>query len=330
MTTIPPQVKSDKYSLHGCALELSCDVPALFEQIEHLLGEFRVTGSPEGVFPVAGFVRRYCEKDVLKRLSQTARRVVRTGDLLELYEDGERFWLIDDRWGITEMNLLKGQWRSWVLNNPTIDPVRCAEMAVLWPMAQLLRARGLSLIPAASVALGSRAMLILSPFGLEPELGALIRGGYRVIGQSWTAIREADGKIELLHMPGHVERPVPPGLRLASGEPAPTWVDLVGSHVGAERQQGFCEAVFVVEPGRRPLAGVRPVDPVKSLHLLRSSWPIIELHPSRRHGQLPARLAQHCATYQLRLSREPRDLLKMLANLPPGMAAGEKLARAAG
>src|SRR4051812_13592284 len=273
MTSMPPQVRSDKYSLHGCSLEVMCDVPALFPQIDHVLGEFAVPAFPEGFFPAAGFVRRYCEKDVLRRLSPTARRVPGTGELLELYEDGERFWLVDDRWGIAEVNLLKAQWRSWVLPNATLDPVRCAQMCILWPMAQLLRARGLSLMPATSIALGGRGMMILSPFGLEPELGALIRGGYRVVGQSWTAVREDEGKIELLNVPGHVERPVPPGLRLASGDPAPTWVDLMSMNPGAERRHAFCEAIFVVEPGRRPMAGVRPVDPAKSLHLLRSSWP---------------------------------------------------------
>jgi hypothetical protein len=328
MPTAAPKVTADRFSLHGASVELICEVPALFGQIEHLLGGFRVMGFPQGLAPVSGFVRKYSEAEVLKRLSPTARRVSGAGELLELYEDGERFWVVDDRWGIAEINLLKAQWRSWVLPHAACDAVTCARRALLWPMAQLLRARGIWLIPAASVALGSRGMLILAPFGLEPELQGLIRAGYGVIGQSWTAIREQDGRIELLHLPGHVERPVPPGLRLASGDPAPTWVDLMSLHAGAERRCGFCEAVFVVEPGRRPLAGVRPIDPSKSLHLLRSAWPIAELHPSRRHAQLPARLAQRCATYQLRLSREPRDLLKMLGNLPP--ARGEISLRAAG
>ena len=83
-------------------------------------------------------------------------------------------------------------------------------------MAQLLRARGLYMVPASSATLAGRTFLMLSPFPLEPELTALIRGGYRVIGQSWTAIREEDGRFKLLHLPGHVERSIPPGMRLAS------------------------------------------------------------------------------------------------------------------
>src|SRR5688572_24521848 len=64
MTTIPPQVRTDKFSLHGVSVEMTCDVPWLFPQIDHLLGEFAVAGFPDGFFPAAGFVRRYCEKDV--------------------------------------------------------------------------------------------------------------------------------------------------------------------------------------------------------------------------------------------------------------------------
>jgi hypothetical protein len=61
---------------------------------------------------------------------------------------------------------------------------------------------------------------------------------------------------------------------------------------------------------------------------LKSAWPIFELHPNRRHGQLPARMAQKVPCYQLHLSREPRDLLRILATLPT--PAGAALAAARG
>src|SRR5687767_15245632 len=37
----------------------------------------------------------------------------------------------------------------------------------------------------------------------------------RLVGQRWTAVREEDGKIDLLHLPGRVQRVVTPRLRLA-------------------------------------------------------------------------------------------------------------------
>jgi hypothetical protein len=312
--------------LHDCAVALTSYVPGLSMQLEHLLGDFRVDAFPPRAVPVSGTIWPYEEAHVLKHLSPTARRVHTNLDMLELYEEGERFWLVDDRWGIAEVNLLKGCWRSWVLPAPSIDTVRTTQLAVLWPMAQLLRARGLYLVPATSVSFADRSFLIVSPLGLEPELTALIRGGYRVIGQSWTAIREdADsqgGRFTLHTIPGYVERPVPPGMRLSHGDAAPTWIDLMQAYAGAEQRHGWCDAVLVVDPGRRLQANVRPLDRGRAVQTLRASWPIVELHPNRRHGQLAARLATKVPCYQLSLSRDPRDLLKILATLraPAGQA----------
>lgn len=309
-----------RFALHGSAIGISSAVKLLAAQVEHLFGEFRVKQWPSRVVPVTGTIWPYEQSHVLKHLSQNARRVTTAGsELLELYEDEERFWLVDDRWGIAEMNLLKGQWRSWVLPKPAIDETRVAEMAILWPMAQLLRARGIYLLPAASVAFVDRSFLLISPFGIEPELTTLIRGGYRLIGQSWTAMRERDGRFELMNFPGQVERPIPPGIRLASGDPAPRWIDLMREFAGVEQRQGWCDAVLITTGGRRASASLRPLDRGSAAQVLRGAWPMFELHPSRRHGQLPARLSQKVPCYQLTLSREPRDLLRILANLPTSM-----------
>jgi hypothetical protein len=313
-----------RFALHGAAVGISAAVKLLAPQIEHLFGDFRVKQWPPRVVPVTGTIWPYEQSHVLKHLSPTARRVpTHDGDLLELYEDQERFWLVDDRWGIAEMNLLKGQWRSWVLPKPAIDATRVAEMAVLWPMAQLLRARGIYLLPAASVAFADRSFLLISPFGVEPELTTLIRGGYRIIGQSWTALKEHDGRFELLNFPGQVERPIPPGMRFAHGgggggsdATPPTWIDLMREFAGAEQRHGWCDAVLITTAGRRAISNVRPLDRGGAAQVLRGVWPMFELHPSRRHGQLPARLAQKVPCYQLTLSRDPRDLLRILASLP--------------
>ena len=305
-----------RFAMHGCAVGVSSAVQALAPQIEHVFGDFRVKQWPPRVVPVTGTIWPYEQSHVLKHLSPGARRVATHCEMLELYEDEERFWLVDDRWGIAEINLLKGQWRSWVLPKPAIDSTRVAEMAILWPMAQLLRARGVYLLPAASVAFAGRAFLLISPLGIEPELTTLIRGGYRIIGQSWTALREQDGRVELLNFPGQVERPIPPGMRLAGGEASPTSIDLMREFAGTEQHQGWCDAVLIATFGRRASASALPLDRAAAGQVLRASWPIFELHPSRRHGQLPARLAQKVPCYQLTLSREPRDLLGILATLP--------------
>lgn len=304
-----------RFNLHGTAVGIESHVKGLSVQLEHALGEFRVAAWPTGAVPVSGTIWPYEQSHVLKHMSQTARRVATNSDLMELYEEDERFWLVDDRWGIAEMNLLKGHWRSWILPNAQIDTVRSVQMAVMWPMAQLLRARGLYVVPSAAVSLAGKTFLLLSPFGIEAELTALIRGGYRVIGQSWTAIREESGRFSLHHLPGHIERIVPPGMRM-SAEPVSNWVDLMEENLNAEQGQGWCDAILIVDTGRRPQASLRPLDRGRAVQVLRSAWPIFELHPNRRHGQLPARLAQKVPCYQLHLSRQPKDLLKMLATMP--------------
>ncbi|MEO6435509.1 MAG: hypothetical protein ABIP55_07075, partial [Tepidisphaeraceae bacterium] len=251
-----------RFALHGAAIGLNSMVKFLDPEIDHLLGDFRVKTWPQGALPISGTVWPYEQSHVLKCMSATARRVVSqtAGAELELYEDGERFWLVDDRWGIAEMNLLKGQWRTWLLPNPAMDLVRCAQFAVLWPMAQLLRARGLYLMPAASVAFADRSFLLLAPFGLQPELSQLIRGGYRVIGQSWTAIREEGGHFAMMPLPGYVERPVPPGMRLSGGEATPGWIDLTHDHLGVQKSHGWCDAILMLDTGRRARAELRPLD----------------------------------------------------------------------
>jgi len=65
------------------------------------------------------------------------------------YEEDERFWLVDDR-GHRWMNLLKAPGEAGSAQ-PQLDTVRCVQISILWPMAQLLRARGLYLVPAAAV-----------------------------------------------------------------------------------------------------------------------------------------------------------------------------------
>jgi hypothetical protein len=108
-------------------------------------------------------------------------------------------------------------------------------------------------------------------------------------------------------------------MRLANStgaDAAPTWIDLMREFAGVEQAHGWCDAVLIATSGRRATSSVRPLDRAAAAQVLRSAWPMFELHPSRRHGQLPARLAQKVPCYQLTLSREPRDLLRILGTLP--------------
>ena len=245
-----------KYAVHGLAVEIESELPPIDEGADVWLWPFETDVLPERVSCTQGVVRRYDEDEVMRHVSPAAIRVASAGgtgpgQFVELYQEGERFWAVDDRWGICEINVLKGEFRSWVLPRPTLDAARVAELAVLWPIAQLLRHKGLHLMPAVSAARVDFGVLILCPFNLEGELRALIEAGYQIVGQRWTAVREDGGRIELLRMPGRVERSASPRLRddgLAGAGPVRRWVDLAGEYHGVVRHCALCDAVLVVEP----------------------------------------------------------------------------------
>lgn len=315
-----------KYAVHGLAVDLLSEVPLVQQEAEAWLWPFAADVLPEGISCTSGQVLEFDAADVMRHVSSGAVPMSTPGQLLELYQEGERFWLVDDRWGLCEINVMKGTWRSWILPHPTLDPVRVAEMAVLWPMAQLLRPKGLYLLPAVAVARGGFAVMILSPFNLEGELRALIQAGYNVIGQRWTAVREDGGRIELLQVPGQIERETSPRLHDPTLGPASRWVDLASEYCGVVRPHAFCDAVLVVEPGRRPNAHVTEVAAQRATDAIRRAWPITELHPFRKYGQLPAKLSAECRCWQGQFSRQPKDLLVLLDSMrAPACAATVKL-----
>ena len=158
----------------------------------------------------------------------------------------------------------------------------------------------------------ARAALVLSTFSIEPELSLLARAGFRIVGQNWTALREEGGKIAMLHLPGSVERltPRPPGI-VSAHETGTHRVDLNSEYCGSSCEMAWCDAVIVIAPGRRPLPHLR-ITQANAVGVLRRSWPIAELHPHRRQGQLPARIAQKCRVFDAQLSRNPQDILSLM------------------
>jgi hypothetical protein len=308
-----------RYALHGHAVELVCQIPSLRPEIQRVLGPFAVPGWPDGFSPTFGAVMPFDADAVQRAVSPAATHFAPPDELIELYRDQDRFWVIDDRWGMAELNLSKRQWRSWVLPRPGVDPQHCVELGVLWPLAQLLRGRGLHLVPAVSVARptsrGLWGCLIFCPFGIEPELSLLLNDGYKLIGQRWTALREEDGRIAMLSVPGWVQRESAPHQR-ALGQPPP-WqrVDLNLEHPLSAQNHAFCDAVLVATPGRRTDAALRAVTGAAAIGLLRRSWPMIDLQPERASLQLPPKLARTAWSGELELSRRPRQLLRLLDEL---------------
>lgn len=304
-----------KLCLHGLAVRIAAPGHQLDPYSRHLLRPFLVSDLPERVAATTGLIGSYNTKDVLQHLSSSARRVPQTDPWLELYQDGDRFWLVDERWGISEINLLRSQWRSWVLPSATADPVRRAEGAILWPLSQLLRPRGLHLLPAVALARDGCGTLILAPFSIEPELTRLMAAGYRLVSQRWTALRHEDGHISLLHMPGVVDRAFPPRLRTGTGVRESQWVDLAAQFPDSSQNHAFCDTVLIVEPGRRSVAHASDLSVPEAEQMLRGDWPIADIHPSRRSPQIPQRIARSCRCVQIQLSRNPDDLVVLMDSL---------------
>jgi len=291
-----------RYSIHGIAVVLQSHVPALQPQVDALLAPFSSASDGPAASALVGTLRPYSQAEVLRHLSPSAVRLAVPGKLIEAYRDGERTWIVDDRWGMLEMNVLQGTWRSWLLPRPAIPPARCAERAVLRPLAELLRPRGLTLLPAAALARDGWGVLLISSFNIAAEMAALVNAGYRVIGQRWTALREVRhgaGRVEMLHIPSRIESRIP----------------------GVTQARALCDAVALIQPGRRAVARAVQLQPEQAFDALRRGWPIVELHRSR--ADLPRRLAQGCRCIELHLSHQPEDILGLLETLrAPVLALG--------
>lgn len=298
-----------KLSIHGLSVELDCQVMGLDPTLGRLLGRF--DGGPLAAqAPVTrGAVVPYVGTEVARRLPPTAVPLHAPGELTEIYVRDERAWIFDERWGMSEINLLKGQWKSWIIPQPRVDPVRVTELSVLRPLAMLLKNRGLHLLPAAAVVREGFAILAICPFGLERELAALLEARYRVIGQRWTALREEDGQLTLLAMPGVVQqRPAGIGMKA-------DWIDLTASNPLSVQNQAACNAVMIIDSGRRPRARISAWSSADAATVLRLAWPLPELHPSRRRAQFAQRIAQLCPCHRVQLSHEPREWISLLESL---------------
>jgi hypothetical protein len=295
------------YSIHGHGIELRSDVQSLDETTAREMSNFVTDDLPEKSSPIRGLVKRFTQHEVLRHLPPTAMRLSSDDDLREIYQQDHRFWLIDDHWGICEINLLKSTWRSWILSDARANEMEIFEHAVLWPIVQLLRPRGLCILPAAAVVRDGWGALILSSFNIEPELSALVHAGFRMVGQRFAAVRDHGGNVEMLHMPGHVERTVRTDIGAETQR-----VDLTAEFCGSSCPKAACETVMLVAPGRRPLSHLQRISPSNAVGAIRRAWPIAELHPQRRQGQLPLRMAKRCRVFDVQLSRNPKDLLSLM------------------
>lgn len=321
----PAALATARFNIHGLIVEVACSLPGLRQVMGDVLEPLRVAELPAGFQPIEGIVESYDADVVARHISPQAERVSTFGDYAELWRDGERCWLLDDAWGLTEINLLRRSFRSWVLLQTQLNSIRTLDQAVLWPAAQVMQSRGLTMLPAASVAHRGRGVLLVSPFSLEPELAAILDAGHGLIGQRWTAVREEDGRPLLLSMPGRIERAPAPQLRSRAGAilsispQQAEWVDLAAV-AQTKCNYSWCDVIFVVEPGRRAVPRITPLTGASATAAIRRAWPMPDVGQANRQAQLATRLGQQCRVYQIELSRDPRAVLRLLDELPTDVA----------
>jgi len=303
-----------RLAVYGVPIEIDCKIPAFAPILGNLLGaSLTHQGSSESPV-IRGSILPHEQSEPARRLPAKARPLHRPGDLTEIHALDERAWFIDQRWGMCEINVLRGEWKSWILPQALFDPVRLADSVIYHPLAQILKNRGIHLLPALSVSRNYFAALILCPFGLDKELAVMLARGYQVIGQRWTCVRENAGNVELLHMPGLVCQKRESSTGTGSMH---QWVDLTATNPNAGLTHAACNAVIVVDAGRRSQPAMRGWSTADASTVLRLSWPIPELHPQRRlgQGQLPLRLAQTFPCFQVQLSRDPSDLPSLIDSI---------------
>lgn len=290
-------------------MQLSVEVPGLRPIIQRTLEPFAAGSWPEWFIPTTARIRPYTQDEVLKHVSPAAKRITCGDGLPELYQERERLWIVDEEWGISQINFLRGTLQSWILPTPSVDVVELTDRALLWPLAQLLKCKDLHLIPAAAVMRGGFTTLLISPFDITGELVALVRSGYRIVGQRWVALREEAGRISVLSFPGLV--------RLAGGRPQVVdgYSDLLDLYLGVGQPHAFCDAVALIVPGRRVSAAVKDVPADETSGLLRQAWPIPDLHPRHRPATLPLHLARHCRIVEMELSRAATDVLPLMEKI---------------
>jgi hypothetical protein len=308
-----------RLNVHGFAVDLRSDLPGVRQVVTDWLGSLAESQWPAGTSVIEGLVESYDGDVVARHLSSSAVRLCQFGEQAELWSDGERRFLIDESWGVCEINLLKHSFRSWMLESAQLDPMQAMERAVLWPMSQVLLTRGLATLPATSVVHRGRGILVLCPFNIEPELSLLVGEGHGVIGPRWTSLRGEDQRIVLLHVPGKLQRSPIPQLRsrlALTPNPAQSteWIDPVA--LGATQcNYAWCDVVLLIEPGRRGVASSRLLTGASAAAALKRGWPMPDIGAGKL-APIISKLSQSSQLFHVELSRDPRDLLRLIESLP--------------
>ena len=275
-----------RLSLPGLRVDVIADDRRVAARLDRMSSLPAATGRAH----VEGSVSAYDERAVMRRVSARAVRVDSADPLMELYrdpDDGGRYWRVDERFGLCEIDLAKRCWRTWLLATSPLDEEELFEACVLWPLSHLARGSGLHLIPAAAASQGGRGVLMLSPVDLRGELDALSSAGVSVVGRRWVVMGEGeDGGVSVSALPGE----------------------------GASAGGGRCALVLLIEPPRRSSASAMPVAAAAAREQIKASWPAPPLPGTSTSAvsAVAARLSRTAAVHRVRLGQNGADLARLL------------------
>src|SRR5205814_9322718 len=87
---------SHNLSIHALGVDLCCDVPWLHRAIDSALGEFALGACSKSFAQTHGVIRLFEHSDVLRHLSTGAQLLFTNWPNLEIYQERERFWIVDE------------------------------------------------------------------------------------------------------------------------------------------------------------------------------------------------------------------------------------------
>ncbi len=266
--------------LFDLPVRVDCQVEGFRSAVDELLAGWRPATGQSAAIHVA--LQPFDADAVSARVAADARRIARTRAPVELYHDSSRLWMVDERIGLVEVDFPGQRVTAFLAASTTVPADRAVEFALLRPLAQLLRAHGLHLLPARAIARGRRGALLLNGEGdIERELDLLKNRGYRLLAGRWIILCEGPGRWRM----SDVDRDV------------------------------CCAAVLMVRPARKAKAHLSVLAGTAAEAALRSAWPVMELTPAPRPPTASTRLATTARCAHLQLSHDPADAVVLIESL---------------
>jgi len=343
--TEPEAFFDAEYLIHGIALHLSTNRKAILDSVDQLMFPFRAsaaesTSSDHLSFRLTALDR---SKDIPKLVPRHARVLYRssdrdTFDLREIYgltlvchfDGGIIYWDFGER-GLVTCDSRAGQARGFLVGAEEVPRSLISHTFFFQSLNELLRARGVFPIHAASVSLEGMGVLMsgLSGSGKTTCCISLVLGGFDFLSDDRSLLRRNEDALEILSFPEGVD---------VTENTVAIFPELKAP-LGHQEMRGVGKRSFLmdsVRPGSlvdrcvpRLLLFPVVVPQAKSeLKRVSKSWALQQLLPqsllvfdpeaAARQFDALSSLVETAESYSLRCGRDVRDLPEMVRGLLQG------------